>query len=222
LSSARRPCSTAGDQLGPGDADSERQVATQLDDRPGCLRLGRNPLGADHLGQQLDCLVTGQDVQHHGVGRHQPAEQGPAGDEHGRARSVRQQRAHLRLLARAVEHDQHPPIGQLGAISRGPLVEAFGDGRPSHAELHEELGEHVARLHQLPVRASQVDVELAVRKGRPQLVGDPGHQRRLADAGLTGDGGHHHGGRLIAGKLQQVPDRPQGVISTGEVIDVGR
>lgn len=53
-----------------------------------------------------------------------------------------QQRPHLGLVPDVVEHDQHPPVRELGAEKRGGLVHVVTDAVRRHAEGSGEAVDH--------------------------------------------------------------------------------
>jgi hypothetical protein len=192
----------------------------QPHDHPGRLRLGGDPFGPDHLGEQLDRLALLQDREHDLVGGLiEFLELAPAGDQRGRARALRQQRPHLRGVGGVVQHDQDLPVGQPVVVPLDPLVEPLGDGVPGHTELEEQLPEHLARRRRLALGTPQVDVELAVGERPADPVGEAGDERRLAHPGLARDRRHH---RVRPGVLECVLEPPDVVVAPGEVLDIRR
>jgi hypothetical protein len=146
-------------------------------------------------------------------------------DDHA-ARPVGQQRPHLLGVARVVQQDQHPP-----ALQQAPIQVGLGEWAGRNPVRRDALG-----LQQLPdrvlrlddrtalVEPAQVQVELAVREPRREVVGEPDRQRRLADACHA----RHHGDhrvRQCVGRVRAIDQRGQPGqfgAATGEDRQVGR
>ena len=163
-----------------------REVARQ----PGLVPTRRR----EEAGQQLTGLVRGQRVQRQRPSAVAGDQSGqPVATRHHRERAVpaRQQRSDLLGVARVVQHDQHPPVGQPGAVERGRLVQVGGDGAGRFAERAQAPGEGDQRRHRsVRGEAVQVEKELAVRKPDRDLVRPVHDQRRLADPAHAGDHDH--------------------------------
>jgi hypothetical protein len=121
------------------------------------------------------------------MGGFQPPQADPAGDQDGAAPAARQQRPHLGLAGRVVQHDHYPLVREAGTELTRPLVEAVRDRRALDPERAQEAGEHIGRVERLRAGAAEVHVQLAAGKARPQPVGDPDGQGGLADPGFARD-----------------------------------
>ncbi|GAA1396809.1 hypothetical protein GCM10009639_33360 [Kitasatospora putterlickiae] len=177
----------AGDQVGAGDPDGQRQAAAEPDELAGRLLLGRDPALADGAGQQPAGLLRAEHVQAElagAVAGDQPGEPAAAGDQHGAARGARDQRPDLFGVASVVQHDQHPLAGEQRAVQRGGLVLVRGQPLGPDAQRAEEAGEHVARAQRRePGVAAQVDEQLPVLEQFAPCVRPVRGEGGLADAG---------------------------------------
>jgi len=99
----------------------QREVGAAGDDLPDRRRLGRDPVRAQALGQELVRFVVGEQVQRDRMGTvagDQAGELVAAGHHHQTAGRTGQQRADLRGVASVVQQHQHPLTGKLAAIHR--------------------------------------------------------------------------------------------------------
>ena len=187
----RQGCLRArGGQLG-GHPQRERQPGTLPGQLGGSGRVGAGP-GPDEVPQQAHGIVQRQEMDLE-AGRPVPGDQAgqrvTAGDD-GNARSrAREQRPDLLGRAGVVQHDQHPPAGQLATVPSRALVWAGRDIRAGRAERAQERGQHLRRRHRLGrAVAAQIRVQLAVR----EMSG-------LADTGRAGDSRDHRSVRRPPG-----------------------
>jgi hypothetical protein len=161
------------------------------------LRFGGDPVPAEVVGQQVGRLGRAQQVERdrpRTLAGHQAGQLAAAGDQHQAGGAGRQQRADLVGVARVVQHDEHPPVGQQPAVEGGPGVQAGRDPVRWHGERVEEPANGLGGVHRvvLAVEAAQVHVELAVRELGPALVRPVHGQGGLADATAAVDGADHH------------------------------
>jgi hypothetical protein len=143
----------------------------------------------------------------------------PAGDQHQAAGGAGQQRRHLLLAARVVQHDQDPPVGEDASPQPAAVVQLGRDPFGAHAERAQHPVQRVARIDRdnplgEPV---QVDEELPVREMLGQLVCGVYCQRGLADPGHPVDRRDHH-----LGTGQRLGEQGPLVGPPGETDRVGR
>jgi len=97
------------------------------------------------------------------------------------------------------------------------------DRRTLHPQCTKKLIEDIGGITPLILHATQIDVELAVRKVRSQLVGNMDCQRALADSSLARDHGDDDCGVLVdRGISKQVEHVAQDLVTACEVADVWR
>ena len=193
-------------ELGRRDPQGERQEGAQLGEGTGSRRLGRHPPLVEEPAEQRDRLVRAQHVEVEAGGAvpgDQPGQPVPAGDHDLAAGYPGQQRPHLRRAARVVEHDQQPPVRDDAAVQAGGRVDLAGDPLAGYPERGEELRERVDRPQRTVRRvAAQVDVELPVGEPVAHPVPPVDGERRLADAGGTGDDRHRDRVRFAQQRVQ--------------------
>jgi hypothetical protein len=122
-------------RAGGGDGQRQRQPRAQFSQLRHRRRLGHHPPRAQAAGQQLPCFRLSQHVegeQARAVGRGQPGELIPAGNQHQAARAARQQRPDLRSITGIVQHDEHPPPGQQAAVQRRLTIQVRRDPLGRH------------------------------------------------------------------------------------------
>ena len=189
-----------GSQPGGRDADRQRQPATQLDKlRHQVGWLVAESALADGLDEQAGCVRSGQGVQRQRVGVVEPGQPAPAGDQHQAARTAGQQRRHLGFGGGVVQQDQHLPVGEPGAVQRGPIIQAGRDLWPGNAERAQQVVERVGRLAGRHARgvAVQIDEQLPVRVAVGDLVRQVDGEGGLADPGHPVDRADHHRRRVM-------------------------
>ncbi len=95
----------------------------------------------------------------------------------------------LRRVPGVVQHDQDPPVSQLGPVQGGALLRADRDLAGLDAEVPQHPGQHVLGQRRLLASPAQADVELAAGEVTAQLVRGMHGQGGLAESG----GACHHG-----------------------------
>ena len=150
--------------------------------------LAGDPAGAQPGGQQRPAagLVEQVEGEHLGTGVGvQAGQPGPAGHHGAARRGAGQQRPHLVLAVRVLQHDQQPPIGRQAAEE--PAEVLLGGRQPVRrdTERDQEAPQHRGGLARRPARvpAEQVGVQLPVRMITGGPPGPVHRQRRLADPG---------------------------------------
>jgi hypothetical protein len=118
----------------------------------------------------------------------------PAGDQHRAGRRAGQQRCDLVAGDGVVQHDEHPPPGDQGAVELGFGVEVGGDAVRVDAQGVEEPAHRNRRLHRFVGGAEAVQVDEQLPVGKPlQMPICPGQgERGLADAPGTADRRDQH------------------------------
>ena len=164
--------------------------------------------GSGHRAQQRDRVRRREQVQRHELSVVQSLEPPAAGDQHQARAAAGQQRAHLGLVCRVVEHDHGPGAGQALAVERGGLLAVRRDPLRGDAQGPQQPLQGLAggaRGVALGI-AVQVEEQLPVGKPPGQPVRGAHGQRGLADPGHPVDRGDHHhapGGR--AGQFGRQP-----------------
>lgn len=158
-------------ELGSRDSHRQRQAATESNDRSGGIGLRLDAIRSDQLRQQINRLVKFEDLQTQPLGCLEAAERRSARREGGAAWARRQQRAHLGLAPRVVQHDKNPPVGQPGAIERESLLSICRNGGSVHAQSVEEPGQDLARMRRSGLAPLEIYEELPVRKARSEEAG---------------------------------------------------
>ncbi|SCG45145.1 hypothetical protein GA0070609_1587 [Micromonospora echinaurantiaca] len=165
--------------------------------------------------EQMRRVVVGQRLQRHRRHPVQADQPVAAGDQDRGLPGPGQQRAHLFRVDRVVEHDEHPPTGQL----RPPQRRAFGDAgrRMRHLQGGQQPAQRGLRIQRLLARgeAVQVEVEPAVRIRRGEPVGHVHGQAGLSDARHAVDSDR-------GSRAQQLLDQRGLSFPAGEVEQVGR
>ncbi len=117
----------------------------------------------------------------------EPGQRRPGGHQCRAGRRPRQQRPHLGLVDRVVQHDQDPPVRQQVAVEVDPVVHG-GRNRPTgHAEPAQQPVQGGGGFDGLLLAATQVQVELPVRKRVPHDVRAVHSERSLAHSTGTRD-----------------------------------
>ena len=165
-------------EVGGRDPQRQRQHPAQPGQLAGRVGLGIDPAPAEHPAEQHVRLRRGERVEcdvHGAVPGDQTPEPVPAGHDHDAAGAAGQQRPHLLGGARVIEHNEHPPVGERGAVERGCAIQVGRDLVGADAERRQETGEGLDRLHRRGRGvAAKVHVELAVGEPIPH-PGRPVH-----------------------------------------------
>ena len=200
-----------GGQRG-GNGQRQRQPCAQPDELGHGLRLGLDPPGAKPPGQQLAGLLLGEQAKGKQPGPldgGQPGELAAAGDQHQAAGRARQQRPHLRRIARVVEHHQHPPARQHAAVQPSLGINVGRDGLRRHPQRIQEPPHHPRRGNRVAGRTepAQVGIQLPIRKQVGHPVREEHCQRGLAHPGHPPDRRDHHRATRPAGDLLRQPSQ---------------
>jgi hypothetical protein len=147
----------------------------------------------------------------------QTPEGSAAGDQHPALWAGGQQGAHLLGAGRIVEHDQQSPAGRQRAEQPGRLVQVGGNLPAVAAERTQEAAEHLQRIQRSESGggAMEVGIELAVREGGVETVGQVDRQGRLPDPGRAVDR-RDHDRPVLASRFEQRAEPFQLAVATGE------
>ncbi|HZD71980.1 MAG TPA: hypothetical protein VFA45_24620 [Actinomycetes bacterium] len=115
------------------------------------------------------------------------------------------------------------PVGEVPTIELLPVLEAKWDGRTWHTERAQQLGEDLGRVQPLRLCATQVDIQLAVRKVGSQHVAGVHGKSSLAHPGRSRDRDDRDRRGLEAlFTAEQSDDSGHRRVAAGEIPDVGR
>src|SRR5829696_2627730 len=144
-----------------------------------------------------------------------------AGDQHSAPWAGWQQGAHLLGAGRIVEHDEQSPAGRQRAEQPGRLVQVGGKGPVVSAECTQEAAEHLQRIQRSESGGGAVEagIELAVREGGVETVGQIDREGRLPDPGRAVDRRDHYRTVLTSG-FEQRPEPFQLAVPTREGRDI--
>ncbi|MDT4987309.1 MAG: hypothetical protein QOI74_1403 [Micromonosporaceae bacterium] len=151
----------------------------------------------------------------------QVGEAAPAGDQHGAARRVGQQRAHLLGGRGVVQHHQGPGTGETAAVGGGAGVQVVRDlvaGYPQQTQETVQHGGRVGRrVRPIGVDPAQIDEQHPVERLLPgeEMPGVDG-ELGLADPGHSGDRGDHHRTTVDIAVMQHPPQPVQLGATAGE------
>jgi hypothetical protein len=199
----------------------------QLDQLPGCRRLGIDPAGAEYPAEQVEGVGRGEHVQRQRDGTvdgNQSGQLVTACHDDQAAGAARQQGPDLGGVGSIIEHDQCLLACHDAAIEPRLCVRAVRDTVGRDLEGIEKHPDRVGSQHrrQRRVEAAQVHVQLPVRKRCHELAGNLERQRGLADARQPADRSDHHGlPALLAGLILQAGQPGQLGGATGEVPALG-
>ncbi len=187
-----------------GDPDGQRQPAAvphQVLRRP---FLRGQPVRADDPAQDVGGLLGREEAEALVPGAPEGRQHLQAG-HHGRAgRRGREQGPYLGLVAGAVQHDQHPAVGEQPPVQGHQFTGLRGQVPGCDPEGAQEFTEHLRRFAEA-VPVLELHVQLAVGEGGADGVGDADRHGGLADPG-----GPVQVERLGHGALAAVPgDVPQ-------------
>lgn len=192
-----RPAGPA-QQTVAGDPQGERQLPAQLADPLHRGGFGGCPARADDRGDQFGRLRCGQGRQRQPVHVLQPRQRPAAGD-HDHAGAPRgQQRAHLKLVCRVVEHHEAAPSAQRSPVEFRTLGLSRGDPVLGDAQCLEQPRQGFGWVKRLRVHALQVHEELAIGAITGQKPGGVGGKGRLAQPSRSRDHGDDRGPGRVA------------------------